>query len=47
MYECVVYQNNKGEKIKNPGLLQPLYIPCQHWEEYVMDFITGLCKFEG
>jgi hypothetical protein len=45
--ECVVFQQNKGETIKTLGLLQPLAIPSQHWEEVSMDFITGLPKFEG
>jgi hypothetical protein len=44
--ECVVCQQNKGETIKT-GLLQPLAIPSQHWEEVSMDFITGLPKYEG
>jgi hypothetical protein len=29
------------------GLLQPLSIPIQHWEEVSMDFITSLLKYEG
>jgi hypothetical protein len=41
------FQQNKGETIKTPGLLQPLAIPSQHWEEVSMDFITGLPKSEG
>jgi transposase InsO family protein len=32
------------ETIKTPGLLQPLSIPSQRWEEVSMDFITGLPK---
>jgi hypothetical protein len=44
--ECVVFQQNKVE-IKTPGLLQPLSIPSQRWEEVSMDFITGLPKSEG
>jgi hypothetical protein len=45
--KCVVCQQNKGETIKTLGLLQPLAIPSQHWEEVSMDFITGLPKSEG
>ena len=35
-----------GETINTPGLLQPLAIPIQHWEEVSMDFITSLPKSE-
>jgi hypothetical protein len=45
--ECLVFQQNKVETIKTPGLLQPLAIPSQRWEEVSMDFITGLLKSEG
>jgi hypothetical protein len=45
--ECLVCEQNKVETIKTPGLLQPLAIPSQHWEEVSMDFITGLLKYEG
>ena len=45
--ECLVCQQNKVETIKTPGLLQPLSIPSQHWEEVSMDFIIGLPKSEG
>ena len=38
---------NKVETIKTPGLLQPLSIPSQCWEEVSIDFITGLPKYEG
>ena len=47
MAECLVFQQNKVETIKTPGLLQPLSIPSQCWEEVSMDFITGLPKSEG
>jgi hypothetical protein len=45
--ECLVFQQNKVETIKTPGLLQPLAILSQHWEKVSMDFITGLPKSEG
>ena len=45
--ECLVFQQNKVETIKTPGLLQPLSIPSQHWEEVSMDLITVLPKSEG
>jgi hypothetical protein len=45
--ECLVFQQNKVETIFSMGLLQPLSIPSQCWEEVSMDFITGLPKSEG
>ena len=45
--ECLVFQQNKVETINTPGLLQPLSIPNQRWEDISMDFITSLPKFEG
>ena len=45
--ECLVCQQNKVETIKTLGLLQPLNIPSQLWEEVSMDFITNLPKSEG
>jgi len=45
--ECLVCQQKKVETIKTPGLLQPLSIPNQCWEEVSMDFIIGLPNYEG
>jgi hypothetical protein len=45
--ECLVCQENKVKTIKTSGLLQPLSIPSQRWEEVSMDFIIGLSKSEG
>ena len=47
MAECLVCQQHKVETIKTPGMLQPLAIPSQRWEEISMDLITDLPKFEG
>jgi transposase InsO family protein len=47
LVECLVCQQNKVETINTPGLLQPLSIPIQRWEEVSMDFITGLLKSKG
>jgi hypothetical protein len=47
VYECITFRYNKGETIKTPGLLQPLVIPSQRWEEVSMDFVIGLPKSEG
>jgi hypothetical protein len=45
--ECLVFQQNKVEKIKTTGILQPLSIPSQRWKEVFMDCITGLPMSEG
>ena len=45
--ECLVCQQNNVETINTLGLLQPLSIPSQRWEEISMDFITSLPKSEG
>jgi hypothetical protein len=45
--KCLVFQQNKVEIIKTPGILQPLSIPSQCWEDFSMDFITGLPKSKG
>jgi hypothetical protein len=45
--ERLICQQNKVEIIKTLGLLQPLAIPIQRWEEVSMDFITELLKSKG
>ena len=37
--ECDTCQRNKSENIMTPGLLHPLHMPKQKWEEISMDFI--------
>ena len=44
---CAICQQCKHEKIPYPGLLQPLAIPKQAWEEISMDFVEGLPRSEG
>ena len=45
--KCLVFQQNKVETIKTPGLLQPLSIPSQRWIKVLMNFIIGLPKSKG
>jgi hypothetical protein len=45
--ECEICRRNKNENVMTLGLLHPLHIPEQKWEEISMDFIEGLPMFDG
>ncbi|KAF3650371.1 putative protein-like [Capsicum annuum] len=44
---CDICQRCKDENIASPGLLQPLAIPTQAWNDISLDFIEGLPKSQG
>lgn len=44
---CDTCQRNKNMAMHPRGLLQPLLLPAQVWDEITIDFIEGLPKSEG
>jgi hypothetical protein len=44
---CIICQQAKPDRAKNPGLLQPLRVPKGAWELVSMDFVEGLPQFRN
>lgn len=44
---CAVCQRNKSEHLHPSGLLQPLTVPHQVWEDISLDFVEGFPKVHG
>lgn len=45
--QCLTCQQAKTERVKYPGLLQPLPIPTHAWQVVSLDFIEGLPSSKG
>ena len=41
---CLTCQQDKVDRQKQPGLLEPLLVPSRPWESVSLDFITNLPK---
>nr|AQA29564.1 integrase core domain protein [Zea mays] len=44
---CATCQQAKPERVKYPGLLQPLHVPSGAWQTITMDFVEGLLVSGG
>lgn len=44
---CATCQRNKSKHLHPSGLLQPMQIPHQVWDDISMDFVEGFPKIHG
>jgi hypothetical protein len=45
--QCTICKQAKHERVRYPGLLQPLPVPKQAWQTITMDFVEGLPRSKG
>ena len=44
---CHMYKRSKGSQFKKQGVLQPLPVPKQRWQNISIDLVTGVPKVQG
>ena len=44
---CNTYKRSKGSRFKKQGVLWPLLVPDQRWQDICIDFVTGILAIKG
>ena len=47
MRYCYVCKRSKGSRFKKQGVLQPLPVPEQRWQDISIDLVTGIPEVQG